>query len=171
MRKGALATGSIGFAILVSYITSGVLADPESNPRDGNGTAGRSGEILKPQPAKLPAPQPSVRWRIDLADALREAQAENRPVFVTMRCLPCKQCSAFDKNVLEGGSELDPLLRQFVTVRLIDAQDVDLRVLPMEGFQDLDLSWWGWFLSPEGRVYGVFGGRDHVSDETRISVT
>ena len=39
----------------------------------------------------------------------------------------------------------------------------------MEGFADLDLSWWGWFLSPDGRVYGVFGGRDHVSDTTRIS--
>ena len=127
-------------------------------------------DALAPKPAKLPAPQPSVRWRIDLADALRQAQAENRPVFVTMRCLPCKQCSAFDKNVLEGGADLDPLLKQFVTVRLTDAQAVDLRLLPMEGFQDFDLSWWGWFLSPEGKVYGVFGGRDEVSDETRMSV-
>jgi hypothetical protein len=102
---------------------------------------------------------------------MEQARRENRPLFVTMRCLPCKQCSAFDKNVLEGGEALDPLLKQFVTVRLTDTQHVDLRLLPMEGFQDLDLSWWGWFLSPEGRVYGVFGGRDHVSDETRISVT
>ncbi|HEY7117895.1 MAG TPA: PDZ domain-containing protein, partial [Tepidisphaeraceae bacterium] len=50
------------------------------------------------------------------------------------------------------------------------AKDVDLHLLPMEGFQDFDLSWWGYFLSPERRVYGVFGGRDEVSDETRISV-
>jgi hypothetical protein len=33
----------------------------------------------------------------------------------------------------------------------------------------MDLSWWGWFLAPEGRIYGVFGGKDHVSDATRIS--
>ena len=57
-----------------------------------------------------------------------------------------------------------------MTVRLTNARDVDLGLLPMEGFQDMDLSWWGWFLSPEARVYGVFGGKDHVSDSTRISV-
>ena len=112
----------------------------------------RWSEVLKPAEPKLPAPQESVRWRIDLGEALREAQASKRPLFVTLRCLPCKQCSAFDKSVLEGGPQLDPLLKQFITVRLTDAQSVDLRLLPMEGFQDFDLSWWGWFLSPEGKV-------------------
>src|SRR5688500_192727 len=78
-------------------------------------------------PASAPTPPPSsaqgpVRWRGDLQDALREAREQNRPLFVTLRCLPCKQCSAFDKNVLEGGPDLEPLLRQFVTVRLTDAQ-------------------------------------------------
>jgi hypothetical protein len=100
---------------------------------------------------------------------MAEARQQNRPLFVTFRCLPCKQCSAFDKEVLEGGTDLDPLLNQFITVRLTDAAAIDLRVFPMEGFADLDLSWWGWFLSPEGRVYGIFGGRDGVSDATRIS--
>lgn len=127
-------------------------------------------QVLAPERPQLPAPQASVRWRLDLADALREARVQGRLLFVTMRCLPCKQCSAFDKNVLEGGPELDPLLRQFITVRLTDAQAIDFRIFPAEGFQDFDLSWWGWFLSPDGKVYGVFGGRDEVSDETRISV-
>src|SRR5687768_15532257 len=135
------------------------------------GGADRWEEVLGPSRGTPGTPLGAVKWRSDLGHAMEQARRENRPLFVTLRCLPCKQCSAFDKNVLEGGDALDPLLKQFVTVRLIDAQDVDLRVLPMEGFQDLDLSWWGWFLSPEGRVYGVFGGRDHVSDETRISVT
>ena len=121
-------------------------------------------------PAAPPAPLAQIEWRTDLSKAMEQAHRAGRPLFVTMRCQPCKQCSAFDKDVLEGGAELDPLLKQFVTVRLTDVQDVDLRLLPMEGFQDFDLSWWGWFLSPQGQVYGVFGGRDHVSDETRISV-
>lgn len=127
-------------------------------------------EVLGPPQAQLPTPLEKVTWRSDLRGAMEQARRENRPLFVTMRCMPCKQCSAFDKGVLEGGPELDPLLKQFVTVRLIDVQDVDLRLFPMEGFQDFDLSWWGWCLSPQGQVYGVFGGRDHVSDETRISV-
>src|SRR4051812_19409392 len=127
-------------------------------------------EILGPPNGKVPAAKDwTVNWRSDLSQALKEAQAQNRPLFVTFRCLPCKQCSAFDKEVLEGGPDLDPYLRQFITVRLTDASQLDLRIFPVEGFQDLDLSWWGWFLSPEGRVYGIFGGRDEVSDATRIS--
>jgi serine protease Do len=123
-----------------------------------------------PDPLTLPAPRDEVTWLSDLEHAFEIARAEDRPLFVTLRCLPCKQCSAFDRDVLEGGPRLDPLLARFVTVRLTDAAQLDLDLLPVEGFQDLDLSWWGWFLSPEGRVYGVFGGRDEISDETRISV-
>ena len=130
-------------------------------------------EILAPADTDQrtrPAPQDKVVWREDLRAALVEARADDRPVFVTLRCLPCKQCADFDQDVLEGGPRLDPILKQFVTVRLTDARNVDLELLPMAGFQDMDLSWWGWMLSPEGRVYGVFGGKDHVSDATRISV-
>src|SRR5438105_1794327 len=126
-------------------------------------------QIFQATPTTLPAPQERVVWRTDVPAALAEAKATNRPLFVTFRCLPCKQCSAFDKDVLEGGGELDPLLKQFITVRLISAKDIDFRIFPAEGWQDLDLSWWGYFLSPEGRIYGIFGGRDEVSDETRIS--
>jgi hypothetical protein len=128
-------------------------------------------EILAPaqSPARA-AVAGSVVWRSDLVAALDEARRTNRPLFVTFRCLPCKQCADFDKEVLEGGSALDPWLSQFITVRLTDARAMDLRVFPVEGFQDLDLSWWGWFLSPLSEVYGVYGGRDEVSDATRISV-
>src|SRR3954466_3796967 len=95
-------------------------------------------QVLEPAPkVQPPAPLEAVRWRGDLGNAFEQARREGRPLFVTMRCLPCKQCSAFDKGVLGGGPELDPLLKQFVTVRLTDAQDVDLRVLPMADFQDL----------------------------------
>ncbi len=90
-------------------------------------------------------------------------------MLVTFRCLPCKQCADFDKNVLEGSPKLTPLLKEFTTVRLTDAAQLDERYFPFRGYQDLDLSWWGYFLSTEGRLYGVFGGKDHVSDSTRIS--
>lgn len=144
-------------------------------------------QILAPRPAPLPPPRTpldvsisvlthrqtsartSVRWEADLPEALAAARREGRPLFVTMRCLPCKSCSEFDKTVLEGGPDLDPLFRQFVTVRLTSTKGVDLRLLPMADFQDMDVSWWSWFLSPEGRVYGVFGGRDKAGDQTRTS--
>jgi serine protease Do len=110
-----------------------------------------------------------VLWRTSFASSLDEARSKNMPLFVTWRCLPCKQCADFDKEVLEGSPDLTPLLRRFVTVRMTDAAELDERYFPYRGHQDLDLSWWGYFLSPEGRVYGVFGGKDHVSDSTRIS--
>ncbi|NIP94506.1 MAG: hypothetical protein GWO24_14110 [Akkermansiaceae bacterium] len=126
--------------------------------------------ILGPAEGTIPAdPGGKVVWRTDFAAALMEASKANRPVLVTWRCLPCKQCAEFDQNVLEGSETLDPLLRRFVTVRLTDAARLDERYFPYRTHQDLDLSWWGYFLSPEGDYYGVFGGKDHVSDSTRIS--
>ncbi len=122
----------------------------------------------KAQATPLP-PQAAVHWRKDLWPAMDEAKKSGRPLFVTFRCLPCKQCSDFDKTVLDGGPLLGPLLTQFITVRLTTMMDSDLRVFPIQGFQDLDLSWWGWFLTPDGRVMAIYGGKDHVSDTTRIS--
>src|SRR6266850_845590 len=126
-------------------------------------------EILGPSQASLPDPLADIIWRTDLQKALAEAKQTNRPLFITLRCLPCKQCSAFDKDVMEGGPLLSPLLAQFITVRLTDATAIDLRILPVQGFQDLDISWWGYFLSPQGKICAIFGGKDHVSDATRIS--
>ena len=67
-------------------------------------------EILGPPQGKLPAAASfTVTWRTNLAQAMTEAREQNRPLFVTFRCLPCKQCADFDKAVLEGGPDLDPL--------------------------------------------------------------
>lgn len=127
-------------------------------------------QVTQPTDAPWPEPLGEVVWRTDLSRALDEARDSGRPLFVTLRCLPCKQCASFDASLMESSPELDRLLSRFITVRLTDAAALDLALLPAEGFQDLDLSWWGWFLSPRGEVYGVFGGRDEVSDETRISI-
>ena len=127
-------------------------------------------EALKAQVVKLPKPLDSLIWRTDIKRSLFEAQLKNRPLFVTFRCLPCKQCSSFDKSVLEGGPELSPLLKQFITVRMTDAAQLNTALFPFEDYQDLDLSWWGYLLSPQGQIYGIFGGKDHISDQTRISM-
>jgi serine protease Do len=151
------------FALLIAAASSGGARAPQAT------SAPDWAEILRPPQGTWPPPQERVVWREELNAALGEAREGGRPLFVTLRCLPCKQCADFDRAVLEGGPLLDPLLARFVTVRLTRADDIDLRLLPIEGFQDLDLSWWGWCLSPQGHVYAVFGGRDEVSDSTRIS--
>lgn len=127
-------------------------------------------EILGTPAGTLPAdPGGEVVWRTDFQAVLKEARETGRPIFVTWRCLPCAQCAEFDKNVLDGSEQLDPLLRRFVTVRMTDASKLDQRYFPYPTHQDLDLSWWGYFLRSDGGLYGVFGGKDHVSDTTRIS--
>lgn len=114
-------------------------------------------------------PGGKVTWRNDFPAALDEARSSGKPLLVTWRCLPCEQCAEFDKEILEGSDSLDPLLRRFVTVRLTDAGLLDERFFPYKTHQDLDLSWWAYFLSSSGDLYGVFGGKDHVSENTRIS--
>ena len=151
---------------LLLLLASGLAA---STALSNHGTEVPWTEVARAR-GSAPEPQDEILWRDDLAAALDEALDTGRPLFVTLRCLPCKQCASFDAAVLEGGAELDPLLARFVTVRLTDAAAIDLRVLPVDGYQDLDLSWWGYFLSDRAELYGIFGGRDHVSDETRISV-
>lgn len=186
----------IGAALLTACAWSALRGDDGQRPRAASPVPERHAphaksvpwdEVLGPPQGTVPPPRaalaqaievPTLRkanamtrieWGNDVPSALEAANRENRPVFVTMRCLPCRACSEFDKQVLEGGPELDPLYRQFVTVRLTSAKDVDLRLMPMEQFQDMDLSWWGWLLSPQGQVYAVVGGRDQHSDATRNS--
>ncbi len=148
-------------AVLVFLVGSAWRAEARQTPW---------AEVLGPSAAQWPEPQAEVVWRTELDAALAEARAQERPLFVTLRCLPCKQCADFDRDLLEGGAALDPLLRRFVTVRLTSMREVDGRVLPYAGFQDLDLSWWGYLLSPRQELYAVYGGRDEVSDTTRISI-
>ncbi|MDG2122273.1 MAG: thioredoxin family protein [Verrucomicrobiales bacterium] len=153
----------IGFLVLapLALLNSGAVEVPERE---------LWGNVLEPARGEVPAdPGGKVEWRTDFVAALEEAGETGRPLLVTWRCLPCKQCAEFDKNVLEGSAALDPLLRRFVTVRMTDAAQLDERYFPYKTHQDLDLSWWGYFLGSEGDYYGVFGGKDHVSDSTRIS--
>lgn len=128
-------------------------------------------EVMGPSEGTVPgvAIQEEVVWLDDLDAAFAEAKKKNAPLFVTFRCPPCDQCSWFDAVVLRGSRKLTPLYQQFVTARITDAKYLDERIFKVREWQDLDLSWWGYFLSPDGRIYGVYGGKDEVSDRTRIT--
>lgn len=60
-------------------------------------------EILGPSQGMVPEfAEGEVVWRDDLLAGLAEAREHNRPLLITWRCIPCKQCADFDKSVLEG---------------------------------------------------------------------
>ena len=41
----------------------------------------------------------------DLARAMAQARIENKPIFVTFRCVPCKACAGFDAEVAQGSED------------------------------------------------------------------
>lgn len=82
-----------------------------------------------------------------------------KPVLVVLRCVPCLACAGIDAQVLQS-PELAPLLDQFVCVRLINANNIDLSLFQF----DYDLSFSALFFNPDGTVYGRYGSWKHQKD-------
>ena len=85
---------------------------------------------------------------------------------MVLRCVPCLACAGIDAQVLLQETELAPLLDQFVCVRVINANALDLSLFQF----DYDLSFSTLFFNGDGTVYGRYGswrasegsaGQDH----------
>lgn len=76
-------------------------------------------------------------------------------------------CRAFDGQVARRDEELTTLSKQFVPVRIVRMNDVDLAQFQF----DYDLTWAAFFMNPDGTIYGRYGIRasedamDHLSLE------
>ena len=67
------------------------------------------------------------RWIYnDFERGFAEGRRSGTPVLIVLRCIPCLACAGIDARVLLGRSDLDPLLDQFVCVRVINANALDL---------------------------------------------
>lgn len=90
----------------------------------------------------------------DLAKAREIAKRENKPIFVTFRCVPCANCKAFDAEVAAGKEQIDELSRKhFVPVRQVEMKGVDLTQFEF----DYDLNWAAMFINADGTVYARYG--------------
>ena len=90
----------------------------------------------------------------DLREAREVAIRENKPMFVTFRCVPCKACNAFDAEVARGSEKIRKLAKQkFVAVRQVEMKNVDLSLFEF----DHDLNWAAMFINPDGTVYARYG--------------
>jgi serine protease Do len=58
------------------------------------------------------------------------------------------------------------MAKQFVLVRITRMRGVDLDLFDF----DYDLTWMGFFLHPDGTIYGRYGGRDADSADSRLSL-
>jgi serine protease Do len=98
-----------------------------------------------------------ARWIYnDWRKGFEEAKARKKPLLVVMRCVPCLACAGIDAGVLtEPG--LEPLLDQFICVRVINANAIDLSLFQF----DYDLSFSSIIFNGDGTVYGRYGSWTH----------
>ncbi len=104
------------------------------------------------------AMEQNSRWLYnDWRAALAEGKRTGKPVMVVLRCVPCIACSGIDAQVLLEETELKPVMDQFVRVRVINANDLDLSLFQF----DYDLSFSVLFFNGDGSLYGRYGSWTH----------
>lgn len=90
----------------------------------------------------------------DIPKARDEARRLNKPLFVTFRCVPCKDCAAFDADVANGNERVREFAKEhFVSVRQVEMKGVDLSQFQF----DHDLNWAAMFINADGTVYARYG--------------
>jgi hypothetical protein len=113
----------------------------------------REGAVRKDKSAM----ENDARWLYNDIDAgFAAAKKSGKPLLVVLRCVPCFSCMGLDNGVLEDTS-LAPLLDQYVCLRVINANALDLARFQF----DYDLSLTTMIFNGDGTVYGRFGSWTH----------
>lgn len=106
------------------------------------------------------------RWIYnDIERGFAEAKASGKPLLVVLRCVPCLSCMGMDASVLTSG-EIAPLLDQFVCVRVINANALELAKFQF----DFDLSFSTLFFEGDGTLLARFGSWRHQKDQQDTNV-
>lgn len=123
---------------------------------EGETVKDRAGAVLDDR-AKM---ESNDRWIYnDWRNGFAEAKRSNKPLLVTLRCVPCLACAGIDASILTE-PDLQPLLDKFVCVRVINANDLDLSLFQF----DYDLSFSTIIFNGDGTIYGRFGSWSHQKD-------
>jgi serine protease Do len=102
----------------------------------------------------------------DLGEGVRVAKASGKPMLVVFRCIPCEACQEFDDEVARRDPVIRDLLDEFVCVRIVQANDIDLT-----RFQhDFDQSFAAYLMNPDMTIYGRFGTRSDRAEVEDISL-
>jgi hypothetical protein len=108
-----------------------------------------------------------ARWIYnDVQKGFAEARRTGRPLLVVLRCIPCLSCMGLDQRVL-ADKELGQWLDQFVCVRLINANAIDLSLFQF----DYDLSFSTLFFNGDGTLYGRYGSWTHQKNPADKTIT
>ncbi len=96
----------------------------------------------------------------DLPKGLERAQQLGKPVLVIFRCIPCEACAQLDASVIEDNPVVRRLLAQFVPVRMVHTNGMDLHKFQF----DYDQSWAAFVLAADGTIVGRYGTRSHQTE-------
>ena len=109
-----------------------------------------------------------VRWIYnDYQRGFLEAKSTGKPLMVVLRCVPCLACAGIDAQVLKRAeTDLAPLLDQFVCVRVINANALELSKFQF----DYDLSFSVLFFNGDGTIYGRYGSWRHQRDSQNTTI-
>lgn len=93
----------------------------------------------------------------NLAKGFAEAKKTGKPMIVVLRCIPCEECVKLDDEIVDNDKRVKPLLDQFVRVRQVMTNGLDLNLFQY----DYDQSWAVMLLNADGTIYGRYGTRSH----------
>ncbi len=96
----------------------------------------------------------------DLEKGFAEAKRTGKPLVVVLRCIPCVECVKLDDELVDRDPEIRPLLKQYVCVRIVSTNGLDLSLFQY----DTDQSFAVFMLNANGTIYGRFGTRSHHTE-------
>lgn len=99
----------------------------------------------------------------DLPAGFAEAKKSGKPLLVVIRCIPCEACAQLDARVVARDPQVRRLLDQFVCVRIVHANGLDLSLFQY----DYDQSFAAFFLNADQTIYGRYGTRSHETESDR----
>lgn len=99
----------------------------------------------------------------DLERGFAQARLTGRPLLVVLRCIPCEECVKLDDHLIEQDPELKSLLNQFVCVRRVATNGLDLSLFQF----DTDQSFAVFMFNGDGTIYGRYGTRSHRTEWER----
>src|SRR4051812_22893257 len=102
----------------------------------------------------------------DLDAGVRAARDSGKPLLVVFRCIPCQACQEFDDDVARRDPIIRDLLDQFVCVRIVQANAIDLTTFQF----DFDQSFAAFLMHPDLTLYGRFGTRSERPEWQDISL-
>ncbi len=98
----------------------------------------------------------SDRWIYnELEIGFTEAKQANKPLLVAMRCIPCEECVKLDDDLIEKDPAVQILLDEFVCVRLVSTNGLDLSLFQFDTDQSFNI----FIFNPDRTIYGRYGTR------------